>query len=342
MARIDIVGAGVAGLALAAALDPARHDVALHDDRAGLPEVGTAFGMWPVAQRALARLGLADEVRRHSVRVDVGALRDARGRALVVTSGQDVRLVTRPTLLRLLETAVPATVEHSPARVVDPAALAGDLVVGADGTHSVVRLHWWGDDAAPRPTGFVAFRGVVPGDHASHGLDEYWGRRALFGVTPNPGHATNWFCAVPETRYADVGAGLVQMRQRFAAYPDVVRDVLARATPERTLVNRIYAGRTLGRLARGRAVLVGDAAHTMPPNLGRGACESLVDAVTLGALLNTSDDPAAAVRDYQRRRRLPARAVAVASHAVLRVSVADGAASWRDRALRGLGSLVPG
>lgn len=41
---------------------------------------------------------------------------------------------------------------------------------------------------------------------------------------------------------------------------------------------------------RGTVALIGDAAHAMTPDLGRGACEALVDAVTLGRYLIEATD----------------------------------------------------
>ena len=63
METISIVGGGIAGLALAAGLDSSRFQVRVYEKRPELPAVGTALGMWPNAQRALARLGILEEAR---------------------------------------------------------------------------------------------------------------------------------------------------------------------------------------------------------------------------------------------------------------------------------------
>jgi 2-polyprenyl-6-methoxyphenol hydroxylase-like FAD-dependent oxidoreductase len=58
-----------------------------------------------------------------------------------------------------------------------------------------------------------------------------------------------------------------------------VRATLAGADAERTVVNTILEPRRPRELVKDRYVLVGDAAHAMSPNLGRGACEAPADAV---------------------------------------------------------------
>ena len=59
-------------------------------------------------------------------------------------------------------------------------------------------------------------------------------------------------------------------------------------------------------------------------DLGRGACESLVDAATLADLLNTLPMEQA-LKAYDRQRRLRTRALSLASSALARVALAEGA-----------------
>jgi len=68
--RIRIVGGGIAGLALAASLDPERFDVTLVEQRSHLPDVRTILAMWPEAVDALERLGVADRLRGISPSID--------------------------------------------------------------------------------------------------------------------------------------------------------------------------------------------------------------------------------------------------------------------------------
>ncbi|GAB3709595.1 FAD-dependent monooxygenase [Mariniluteicoccus flavus] len=217
----------------------------------------------------------------------------------------------------MLDAAVPVEVERHCSRIDDPAALDGDLLVGADGAHSIVRKHVWGQGS--RPTGTLALRGVVAGEvtdinPGQVGLHEFWGRGLLFGMSPNSGGTTNWYAAMHEFD-TDPAAGISWAREHFADFPAPVLRVLERADPAATVVNRVVEAPRLASLVRGRHVLVGDAAHVMSPNLGRGACEALVDAVTLAEELSTNP-LGQALRAYQRRRLLPGQGIRVASAAV--------------------------
>ena len=79
MEAINIVGGGIAGLALAAGLDPERYDVTVHEQRPGLPTVETSLAMWPEAQGALAVLGILPEIKAVGATFGGMALRDAAG-----------------------------------------------------------------------------------------------------------------------------------------------------------------------------------------------------------------------------------------------------------------------
>lgn len=326
MTTIDIIGGGVAGLALAAALDPARFRVRLHERAPGHRELGTVFGMWPHAMRSLRALGLDDRVRAAGRPAEGATLFTAAGRRLTTTPGPaDAWLIGRPDLLAVLDAAVSGSVERIAGEVTDPDTLGGDLVVAADGAHSVVRERVWGRPA--RRTGTMAFRGVVDGDvdqinPGQRGLHEFWGRRSLFGISPNTRGTTNWYASMAEFP-ATPAQALAWSREHYAGFPAPVQEVLRRATAERTLVNRIVEAPTVRSLVRGRFVLVGDAAHAMSPNLGRGACESLVDAVTLGECLSTLPLDRA-LRTYQRRRLVAGQGVRVGSALMRRVAL-----GWR-------------
>ena len=63
MDALSVVGGGIAGLALAAHLNPRRFQVTVHERREEPPSVETSLAMWPEAQRALQKVGVLPAVR---------------------------------------------------------------------------------------------------------------------------------------------------------------------------------------------------------------------------------------------------------------------------------------
>ncbi|GGD30444.1 FAD-dependent monooxygenase [Nocardioides daphniae] len=315
MPTITILGGGVAGLALAATLDPAMYDVRVIERNPHGGKVPTAFGIWPFALDALDRIGLADPLRTRGWRLTTGVVTAdvARRPVAVVKRDASTWLVTRPGLLQLLEQAVPDAVVRECRHVDDVASLEGDLVVAADGARSVVRRQVWGEE--PRDSGVVAVRGVLPEppEGPLDRMQEFWGDGMLFGIGPNlmaDGLGTNWYASARRPE-GSPGELLAWARSAYAQWPEAVRATLAAATEERTVVNSILESRRPRRLVEGRYVLVGDAAHAMTPNLGRGACEALVDAVVLGEALNARG--LAGVEHYAAERRAPGQRTRVAA-----------------------------
>ena len=283
----------------------------------------TAFGIWPFALAALERIKLADELRERGLLLTSGVITaDSAGRPVSMTK-QDAGtwLITRPALLELLDEAVPDTVDREQRRVHDATALDGDLVVAADGARSVVRTRVWGD--GPRDTGVVAIRGVVetpPGAPLDQ-MNEFWGDGMLFGVAPNRlphGTGTNWYASA--RRGEDTPAeALAWAHDAYTGFPELVRATLAAADPERTVVNTILESRRTRELVKGRYVLVGDAAHAMAPNLGRGACEAMTDAIVLGEALNEHGLDGA--RHYEKARLRAGQRTRAAATAARRLAL---------------------
>lgn len=152
----------------------------------------------------------------------------------------------------------------------------------------------------------VAIRGVLdtPPDMQLDQMWEFWGDGMLFGLGPNRlphGFGTNWYASARRGEGSPAEA-LAWACDAYAGFPEPVRATLAAATPAQTVVNTILESRRPRWLVRGRYVLVGDAAHAMSPNLGRGACEAMVDAVVLGEALNKHGPRGAGRYDRARRR----------------------------------------
>ena len=333
--RTIVVGGGIGGMALAAALQRLGLPCVLLERAPALGEVGSGLGILPGAVRALETLGVSPALFAQAAPFRRFRVCSSRGEELAEMSftrvfaraGRPGYVMHRGALHAALTACVRADAVRTDAEVVavaerggealvsvrgDPTPIAGDLVVGADGLRSVVRRWVRGDDPL-RYAGETIFRGI-----ADRALDEPDLCREIFGAGRRTayydlgaGRVYWWATApVPEGTAVPPEARPAYLADAFAGWPFGVPELLARTPADAILQNDIFDRAPVRRWHRGRAVLLGDAAHPTTPNLGQGACMALEDAVVLARAIAEAADPADAFTRYHRlRARRTARTV---------------------------------
>ncbi|GAA1856670.1 FAD-dependent monooxygenase [Pseudonocardia ailaonensis] len=309
--RAIVIGAGIGGLAVAGGLSRIGAAVTVLERAPEVRAGGSGISLWPNGFTALDALGAGAAVRAVTGHAAAGLQAGQRrpdGRWLSRTPPAAVAglgILDRADLhAELLAAADRAEIRCGvEVRGVSPdgrtvthsgGTETADVVVAADGIRSVVRSGWPGDPGL-HYSGYSAWRAITaePVDLLG-AAGETWGRGLRFGQAPLRDGRVYWFgvATLPAGRtLPDEDAAV---REAFAGWHDPILALLAATPPEAVHRLDIHDLASVPpSFRRGRAVLLGDAAHAMTPDLGQGGGQALEDAATLVRLL--TGGPAAGI-----------------------------------------------
>ena len=373
--RVTVLGAGVAGLSVALALARRGALVTVLEQAEAIREVGAGLQISPNGAGVLQALGLGSALEAVTcrgqavelwnglaesplVRMAVGAIDPGRGwhflhradliellRAGALAAGVEIRLWHRA-----------ASVNLSGARpmlVLDQGHAEADLLIGADGLHSVTRAALNGA-ARPFFTGQAAWRAVIAND-PSQAQDDAQNRaevhlgpgRHLVSYPLRGGLLRNIVAVEERGTWVEESWSLradpLELRLAFAEFGPRVRGWLDRVDETHLwgLFRHPVAGVWQRRLSEGGVAILGDAAHPTLPFLAQGACMALEDAWVLAEALDELG--LAGLGAYQTRREARCRRIVAAANTNAKLWHLRGPArAVAHLGLRGIGALAPG
>jgi 2-polyprenyl-6-methoxyphenol hydroxylase-like FAD-dependent oxidoreductase len=342
--RLLVAGGGIAGFGLARALSLQGTSCTLVERLPAPPGSGLGLNLPGNAMRALAALGLAEEVVDRGVRIRRREYRNKTGRLLFAVDEEafwgevgpsvclrrgdllDVLRASTPevtprwdtplVLAELVDEGVRVQLESGPTETYD-------FVVGADGVHSSVR------------------RALLPADNPRRSLmtEASWRFTA-----PNPGvdcwtvwsGARGTFLLIPvdddhvygyasTTRGGAAGDDPRWLGTTFAGFPEPVRVTVAAVLDDS---GQLYYSPVeevrCERWHRGRLALIGDAAHATGPVWAQGAAMALEDCLVLADLLTERDDWSGVGAEFERLRRPRVAHVQAATDKMSRLAALPG------------------
>jgi len=169
-----------------------------------------------------------------------------------------------------------------------------DVVVAADGTHSRLRDWVLGHHVERRYVGYVNWNGLVEesADIAPVGTWCIWvGGGQRVSIMPVGAGRCYFFFDVPMAleEVEDLADHRSALADRFEGWPAGVRLLIERMDPTGVARIPIHDIDPLPTWSRGRVTLLGDAAHSMSPDLGQGGCQALEDAWVLTHFLTSTN-----------------------------------------------------
>ena len=335
-----IIGGGIAGPTTAIFLKQAGIDADVFEAWSYATGIGGGLQIAPNGMHVLSEIGLADElVRRGSIAESFdfhsqsGARLGSVNQNMQARFGQPAVNMCRATLNEVLinkawcenvalyfEKRLVAIEDRADRPVVahfaDGTTAEGDFIIGADGVHSALRAHVVPDGPTPFDTGLIGFGGFVPRSVLAdtpigQRVETTFGQSGFFGYgfcSSDSADGVMW-CSMQSSHGIDAAAYRAMSQQEikqhlkkfYAGWHDPIPQILDAA--ENIVVTATLDVATLPTWSRGRALLIGDAAHATSPHAGQGASLALEDALRLARLMQQGQELGQTFQSFEAERR---------------------------------------
>ncbi|MCU4512890.1 FAD-dependent urate hydroxylase HpxO [Acinetobacter pittii] len=329
--NVVIIGAGMGGLTTGIALKKFGHQVRIFEQTEKILPVGAAISLWSNGVKCLNYLGLTDKIDKLGGQMDDLAYVDGLTGdvmtqfsllPLIEEVGQRPYPVARADLQNMLMdefgrdqiylgkkmVSLEDKTDSVEVHFADGSSTQADLLIGADGTHSLTRTYVLGQQVQRRYAGYVNWNGLVEISEdlaPAQQWTTYVGEGKRASLMPVADGKFYFFLDVPLPAGLDNNRDEYKklLKQYFVDWCQPVQQLIERLDPQKTNRVEIHDIEPFTQFYKGRVVILGDAAHSTTPDIGQGGCQAMEDAIYLARSLQINtlglED---ALRRYQNKR----------------------------------------
>jgi 2-polyprenyl-6-methoxyphenol hydroxylase-like FAD-dependent oxidoreductase len=363
--KINIIGGGIGGLTTAIALQQKSFSVKIYEAAPAIREVGA--GLWVAANaiNIFERLGIADEIKKAGNQLESSMLADHNGKPMskvdfkkIINSyGNGTTTIHRAKLQAILMSHVEKgsieigkrlkKIENTEGSIKvhfeDGTSSESDILIGADGIHSQVREHLFGNITL-RYSNQTCWRGIAKMrlDDTKNGA-ELWGTKG--GLRSSYAQINDeeiyWYITKKEKEGTKIAPSEVKkyLLDLVSEFQSEIQKVIENTDNQSIIQNDLSDLTPLNSWHKGNIVLIGDAAHASTPNLGQGACQAIEDAYVLADCLASTPSVSEAFLRYEKIRMEKANFVVKTSMQIASLNNIGGAIGYRLR--NGLMRMIP-
>ena len=329
--EITIIGAGMAGLTTGIALKKFGHQVTIYEQAEQILPVGAAISLWSNGVKCLNYLGLTEQVEKLGGKMDNLAYIDGLTGdvmtqfslyPLIEEVGQRPYPVSRAELQNMLMDEFGREDIHLAKKMIsfveegervkiqfaDGGKIESDLLVGADGTHSITRAYVLGEQVERRYAGYVNWNGLVDVSDDYAAADQWTtfvgeGKRVSLMPVANNRFYFFFDVPLPVGLENDRSQYKALFKQYFKRWCEPVQKLIDAVDVQKTNRVEIHDIEPFADFYKGRVVIVGDAAHSTTPDIGQGGCQAMEDAIYLARSLQINTlGLQDSLRRYQNKR----------------------------------------
>ena len=338
--KISIIGAGIGGLTTAIALKQKGFEVEIFEASEDFGKAGSGINLAINAMQVFKRLGLYEEIaalgnHTNSLRltdeklntitnvsllnsekihqVKAFAIHRATLHTILVNRLQDVKIHLGKRLKSLTQTENEVNFEFE-----DGTAYTSNLIIGADGIHSVVRKAIF-DNTTLRLAKQVCWRGIVKIETLQKyqtQLTELWGRGKRFGFVHINEDEVYWYALANYKTDYKTEFSNSDLEELFSDFSPIVQSIISKTDKKSIIINEMMDLKPISSWHNQHVCLIGDAAHATTPNLGQGACQAIESAYVLATCLAIEKNTELAFHKYEKIRKKNAEKIVNTSWSV--------------------------
>lgn len=324
--RFTIIGAGIAGLTTAIALQQKGFEVIIFESASEIKAVGAGLALAANAMTAYKKLGLWEEIITKGVLISAANIYDQKGNIITESGNLNQnealnignyaihRADLHDILLRNINSATlvlnkkTVDFERKGNTVIinfeDGTQHETEKLIVAEGIHSPIRKQLL-PNSTPRYAGYTCWRGVIENPNLKiENSTETWGEGKRFGYVRVANNRIYWFACVNASvnneKYKNYTVS--DLSRAFKNFHEPIPTILSYSNNNDLIWADINDLKPIQNYAFDNIVLIGDAAHATTPNMGQGACQAIEDAIILADELSKNQNTEGAFIAYERRR----------------------------------------
>ena len=335
--KILIVGAGIGGLVSALCLNKKGYEVEIYEQSEVLSELGAGVQLSPNATRVLDYLKLTDDLKPHVFEPRSFQFLNYKTEKIISKRELGLKIqddfgfpnfdVHRADLQKVLLNKVEeegikiltnmkvidvGNEENKAYIKINEEKIKADIVIGADGIHSVVREKIF-EKKESSFTGNVAWRMLIPVDSLPRDLilpdTTVWlgPKKHFVSYHVSGGKNLNCVCLVEQDGWTNESwserGNIEDLREVYNGWNQTIETLLKIANPNTLYRWALHDRPPMKQWSKGRIILLGDAAHPMLPFLAQGAAMAIEDGAVLADCISSYKDKEKSLKYFEQIRK---------------------------------------
>ena len=335
--KILIVGAGIGGLVSALCLNKKGYEVEIYEQSEVLSELGAGVQLSPNATRVLDYLKLTDDLKPHVFEPRSFQFLNYKTEKIISKRELGLKIqddfgfpnfdVHRADLQKVLLNKVEeegikiltnmkvidvGNEENKAYIKINEEKIKADIVIGADGIHSVVREKIF-EKKESSFTGNVAWRMLIPVDSLPRELilpdTTVWlgPKKHFVSYHVSGGKNLNCVCLVEQDGWTNESwserGNIEDLREVYNGWNQTIETLLKIANPNTLYRWALHDRPPMKQWSKGRIILLGDAVHPMLPFLAQGAAMAIEDGAVLADCISSYEDNEKSLKYFEQIRK---------------------------------------